>query len=149
MDPIGASTTWRWFGYDNSYTLVDGVQMQSVSGGGHSGGGLFINTEDMARFGLLFLNKGKWKNQQLISEKWIQEATASSTANANYGYMWWLNKDVATSNFSNLSPNGYYASGFGGNHIFVEAEHQLLIVVRWFDYEKSNEFVKMVKDAMP
>jgi len=41
MDPIGASPTWRWFGYDNSYSLVDGIQMQSVSGGGHSGGGLF------------------------------------------------------------------------------------------------------------
>ncbi len=39
MDPIGASTTWRWYGYDNSFVNIDGIMMQSVSGGGHSGGG--------------------------------------------------------------------------------------------------------------
>ena len=45
--------------------------IESVSGGGHFGGGLFINTLDQARFGLLFLRKGKWKNKQLISEQWV------------------------------------------------------------------------------
>jgi hypothetical protein len=40
MDPIGASTTWRWYGYENSFVNVDGSMMQSVSGGGHSGGGV-------------------------------------------------------------------------------------------------------------
>ena len=54
MDPIGASPTWRWFGYDDSWTMIDGLHMQSVSGGGHHGGGVFMSTEDHARFGLLF-----------------------------------------------------------------------------------------------
>jgi hypothetical protein len=36
MDPIGASSTWRWYGYENSFVNIDGVMMQSVSGGGHS-----------------------------------------------------------------------------------------------------------------
>ena len=58
MDKIGASTTWRWFGYDKAWTTIDGLQMKSVTGGGHSGAGLFISAEDMARFGLLFLNDG-------------------------------------------------------------------------------------------
>ena len=58
MDPIGASSTWRWYGYDNSMIVVDGVKVQSVSGGGHFGGGIFINSEDHARFGLLFLRDG-------------------------------------------------------------------------------------------
>ena len=39
MDPIGASPTWRWHGYENSWVLLDGQRMQSVSGGGHWGGG--------------------------------------------------------------------------------------------------------------
>ena len=43
MDPIGASSTWRWYGYDNSWVEVDGKKVQSVSGGGHWGGGMFIN----------------------------------------------------------------------------------------------------------
>ncbi|MGI9544172.1 MAG: serine hydrolase domain-containing protein, partial [Cyclobacteriaceae bacterium] len=42
MDPIGASSTWRWYGYENSWVNVDGIKMQSVSGGGHSGGGVFM-----------------------------------------------------------------------------------------------------------
>ena len=46
MDPIGASRTWRWHGYRNSWVELDGLRMQSVSGGGHFGGGLFINTYD-------------------------------------------------------------------------------------------------------
>jgi len=61
MDPIGASTTWRWHGYSTSWVNVDGTRVQSVSGGGHSGGGLFINTYDHARFGLLFQRNGQWK----------------------------------------------------------------------------------------
>jgi len=90
MDPIGASPTWRWFGYDNSFTLVDGVQMQSVSGGGHSGGGLFINTWDHARFGYLFLRNGKWKNEQLISTDWIKDATTSSRqSESSRSYLLW------------------------------------------------------------
>jgi CubicO group peptidase (beta-lactamase class C family) len=45
-----------------------------VSGGGHWGGGMFINAYDMARFGYLFLRNGKWKDRQIVSEKWIQMA---------------------------------------------------------------------------
>lgn len=62
MDKIGASISWRWYGYDNSFVNVDGIMMQSVSGGGHFGGGLFISAMDQARFGLLFARNGRWKN---------------------------------------------------------------------------------------
>ena len=74
MEPIGASSTWRWYGYDNSWVEVDGKKVQSVSGGGHWGGGMFINSYDMARFGYLFLRNGKWKDKSIVSEKWIQMA---------------------------------------------------------------------------
>ena len=53
MDPIGASSTWRWFGYENSWVVLDGSLVQSVTGGGHWGGGMYINAYDMARFGYL------------------------------------------------------------------------------------------------
>src|SRR5215471_18345280 len=62
MNPIGASSTWRWYGYDNSWVEIDGQRVQSVTGGGHWGGGMFINAYDMARFGYLFLRDGKWKS---------------------------------------------------------------------------------------
>lgn len=91
MDPIGASTTWRWYGYNNSWVNVDGIKIQSVSGGGHSGGGVFINTLDHARFGLLFLRNGKWKDRQIVSKDWVESVQVPSQANESYGYMWWLN----------------------------------------------------------
>ncbi len=142
MDPIGATTTWRWFGYDNSYSLVDGVQMQSVSGGGHSGGGLFINTWDHARFGYLFLQNGNWNGRQLISPKWITQARASSPANASYGYMWWLNKGSRAN--TNLPDHIYYAAGFGGNFIVVDDKEDLVIVTRWLNPPAFNGFMDKV-----
>lgn len=141
MDPIGASTTWRWYGYDNSYINIDGLMMQSVSGGGHHGGGLFISAIDQAKFGLLFLRKGKWKNQQLLSEKWITEVHQPSASNKDYGYMWWIN---TSGKWKDVSANIYYAAGFGGNYIVIDNEHDLVVVARWMDDDKMGEFMKLV-----
>ncbi len=148
MDPIGASTSWRWYGYKNSWIDLDGNLMQSVSGGGHSGGGLFISTEDHARFGLLFLNNGRWKGKQIISEKWIEEATQSSPAQVNYGYMWWLNKKGTDRYWDGVPENVFYASGFGGNYIVIVPNHDLVIVTRWLEPTQVGVFIKMVLDAI-
>lgn len=145
MDPIGASTTWRWYGYDNSFVNVDGLMMQSVSGGGHFGGGLFINTFDQARFGLLFLRKGKWKNDQLVSESWIKAARQQSIANKEYGFLWWLNEE---GRFKDLSKKIYYANGFGGNYIVIDEEHDLVIVTRWLEPSKLGDFLKLVINSV-
>ena len=144
MDPIGASTTWRWHGYKNSWTTMDGLKMQSVSGGGHSGGGIFINTEDHARFGLLFLRNGNWDGKQLISKEWIQKATRASKAENSYGYMWWLPGERMPA----LSHNGYYAAGFGGNYIIIEPDKDLVIVLRWCDPSNTNKLLSMIHKAV-
>ncbi|WP_281987410.1 serine hydrolase domain-containing protein [Aquimarina aggregata] len=147
MDPIDASTTWRWFGYDNSWVTVDGAKMQSVSGGGHSGGGLFINSLDHARFGLLFLNEGNWNGKQLVSKEWIKEAITPSKANSNYGFMWWLNQK-GTRHWENLPEHIYYAAGFGGNFIVIDQKQDLLIVTRWLEPSQIDEFVTKVYRAL-
>lgn len=129
MDPINASSTWRWNGYKNSWAVLDGMKIQSVSGGGHWGGGMFISTRDQARFGLLFLRKGKWNGKQLISREWIEMLKIPSPANPGYGYMWWLNTDRKA--LPSAPETIYYAAGFGGNYIMVDNEHELVVVVRW------------------
>ncbi len=144
MDPIGASTTWRWYGYDNSFVNVDGLMMESVSGGGHFGGGIFINTLDQARFGLLFSRKGKWKTKQLISEQWVNAVGQPSAANKSYGLMWWTNEE---NQMGNISKKIYSANGFGGNFIVVDDEHDLVIVVRWLEPAKLGELVRLVINA--
>ncbi|MAR64379.1 MAG: serine hydrolase [Flammeovirgaceae bacterium] len=145
MDPIGASSTWRWYGYDNSMVVLDGVSVQSVSGGGHFGGGLFINSIDHARFGLLFLRNGSWKGKEIISPEWINKMIIPSENNDTYGYMWWLNR--GDRKWHDLSENIFYGSGFGGNYVIVVPEHELVIVARWIDSSKIGDFVKKVIEA--
>ena len=128
MDKIGASNTWRWHGYHNSWVELDGQKIQSVSGGGHFGGGLFINTEDHARFGLLFLRQGKFGEEQVVPADWVQKIRVPTTVRQDYGYMWWLNTDKE---ISEASENAYFAAGFGGNYIYVDEENDLVIVLRW------------------
>ncbi len=145
MDPIGASTTWRWYGYENSFVNVDGLMMQSVSGGGHFGGGLFINTYDHARFGLLFARRGKWQDKQLLSERWVGSVTEPSVANKNYGLLWWVNTD---GHLGKLSKTVYAAEGFGGNFIVVDSKNDLVIVTRWLEPNKIGEMVDWVEKAL-
>lgn len=140
MDPIGASSTWRWFGYDNAWVNIDGLKMQSVTGGGHSGGGLFINTEDMARFGLLFENDGVWNGEQLLSQTGIEEALAPSLPNPNYGYMWWLNQE-GSRQWKDLPDHIFYAAGFGGNFIIIDREKDLVVVTRWLEPSQIENFL--------
>lgn len=145
MDPIGASTTWRWYGYDNSFVNVDGLMVQSVSGGGHFGGGLFINTFDQARFGLLFCRRGKWQDKQLISSQWTDAVHQPSFANKAYGLMWWTNEN---GHLSKVAKNVYAAEGFGGNFIVVDSEHDLVVVVRWLEPSKISGLVDLVEESL-
>ncbi|WNJ19929.1 serine hydrolase [Pontibacter sp. G13] len=147
MDPIGASSTWRWFGYDNSWVNVDGVKMQSVSGGGHSGGGMFINTWDHARFGLLFLRNGQWNGKQLISPEWISQATQPSPANDRYGFMWWLNTDTDRA-WEGVSHEVYYAAGFGGNFIVIDPTQEVVIVTRWLEPSQIGTLTQQILGAL-
>lgn len=142
MDPIDASTNWRWYGYENSWVTIDGLKMQSVSGGGHSGGGLFINTEDMARFGLLYMNDGKWAGEQLLSSQSITKAIESSEANSSYGYMWWLNR--GSRKWKNVPDHVFYAAGFGGNFIVIDRQKNLVVVTRWLEPSKIEEFMNLL-----
>ena len=147
MDPIGASTTWRWYGYDHAWVNIDGIKMQSVSGGGHSGGGLFISTKDHARFGLLFANDGKWDGKELISPSWIQQAITPSAANESYGFMWWLNDKDGSRFMQGVPEDVYYAAGFGGNYIVIDKKNDLVIVTRWLEPKYLKEFLNLIYSA--
>ncbi|MDA1095512.1 MAG: serine hydrolase [Acidobacteria bacterium] len=129
MDPIGASDGWVWHGYENSFVDLNGVQVQSVSGGAHWGGGLWIDTFDHARFGLLYLRRGRWGDRQIISESWVNAMTEPCPIKPQYGCLWWLNHEGEISDIG--SPRSFAARGAGGNVVFVEPERDVVIVVRW------------------
>jgi CubicO group peptidase (beta-lactamase class C family) len=147
MDKIGASSGWRWHGYDDAWTEIDGLKMKAVTGGGHSGAGLFISSEDMARFGLLFMNNGSWDGQQIVSGDWIRKAITPSEPNPNYGYMWWLNSSD-NGGMEGLPAHIYYAAGFGGNYIVIDSEKKLVLVTRWLEPSKLKDLLVLIYEAL-
>jgi len=147
MDKIDASNTWRWHGYENSWVMIDGMKMQSVSGGGHWGGGMWINAYDQARFGYLTLRNGNWNGEQLISEEWLQMARTPTAVQKDYGFMnFFLNTDK--SRFPNAPESAFFHLGAGANVVYVDPENDLVVVLRWIDFGKMNEFLGLIYEAM-
>jgi CubicO group peptidase (beta-lactamase class C family) len=104
---------------------IDHIFWRQDKDGINSGGsGLFVSVEDLARFGYLFLNQGKWDNAQILSEAWISESTQKQVETPNglagrdgYGYQWWQN-----------SFGGYSARGYAGQYLFVMPEENMVVV---------------------
>jgi CubicO group peptidase (beta-lactamase class C family) len=148
MEPIGASSTWRWYGYENSWIELDGRRVQSVAGGGHWGGGMWINAYDMARFGYLFLRNGRWNGKQLVSEQWIKQARTPTQPNPEYGYAnWYLN--TGRKPLPAVPESSVTFRGNGANIIYVDWESDLVVVVRWIrGGDALNEFLKGVLSSI-
>jgi CubicO group peptidase (beta-lactamase class C family) len=146
MEPIGASTEWRWIPYNNSNVEIDGRQIGSVSGGTRWGGGIWINSEDLARFGLLILNHGKWGNRRLVSEKWLKDATIPSEHGPDYGYLWWLN--TKKKQWPSGPASSFAAIGNGSNIIWIDPEHDIVFVWRWYQGKAMDGTVQRIMAAV-
>lgn len=97
-------------------------------------------TRSMARFGLLALNKGKWKDEQIINEPFFTESIQTSQAiNPSYGYLWWLNgktkfmipgeQTVFPGSLVPNAPNGMYAAmGASDQRIYIIPEKKMVII---------------------
>jgi len=147
MGPIGASNTWRWVGYETSWAEMDGEAVQSVSGGGHWGGGMFISARDMARFGVLTLRRGRWGDRQILSDDWVTRALTPTRAQPTYGFMnWFLNTDRKL--LPSAPATAFVHLGNGTNAIYVDPEHDLVVVVRWIENDQLDGFVQRVLAAL-
>jgi CubicO group peptidase (beta-lactamase class C family) len=142
MDPIGASTTWQYHGYNNSEVTIDRKKMISVSGGTRWGGGLWISTRDEARFGLLFLRRGKWGDKQIISEKWVRAATTPGAIGPDYGFLWWLN--TQKKQWPSAPASSFAAIGYGSNTIWVSPEQDIVVVWRWHQGNGDELFKRII-----
>jgi len=78
-----------------------------------------ISARDMAKFGQLFLQQGRWNENQIIPENWIAVSTASysqtNRPGIGYGYMWW----ILTEDAHGIQKDCYFASGYGGQKLYV------------------------------
>jgi CubicO group peptidase (beta-lactamase class C family) len=79
-----------------------------------------MSARDLARFGLLYLRHGTWREEQIIGHDWVQTSTETQVPNAtehrSYGYLWWT------------YPGLFVASGSGGQKLVVVPDKQLVIV---------------------
>ncbi len=93
--------------------------------------GLYLRTEDIAKFGLLYLQKGKWKGQQLIPEKWVEQATAKQVPNdqeshskigadwrEGYGFQFWR-----------CQHNAFRGDGAGGQFVVVMPDQDMVVAM--------------------
>jgi CubicO group peptidase (beta-lactamase class C family) len=146
MDPIGGSSDWEWTGYRNSWVEIGGQRMQSVSGGGHWGGGVFIHARDQARIGQLLLRRGVWESRRIISEAWIDRMLEPCPLNPQYGYLWWLNTGCGL--YPSASMKSYYARGAGGNLTWIDPESNIVGVLRWTAPAAMDRFMKLTTTAL-
>lgn len=145
MDPIGASDEWEWLGYSSSWVDIGGARLQSVPGGSHWGGGLFMGARDHARFGLLMARRGVWGSRRILSEEWVDAMLDPSPTLANYGFLWWLNHPATA--MSDLSVSSFHALGAGSNLIWVHPGHDLVVVLRWIQGGAIDGFLSRLLPA--
>jgi len=147
MDPIGASPSWRWYGYDNSWIVLDGQLIQAVSGGGHWGGGMFISAWDQARFGLLTCRNGRWGAKQVIPESWVRLSRTPSAAQPDYGFMnYYLN--TGKRRWPSAPESLFLHLGNGTNAVICDPERDLVIVARWIEGNAIDGLLQRVYAAV-
>lgn len=95
------------------------------------GGGMYLTPYDMIKFGQLYLQQGKWKNEQVLSEEWIVNSfknyrNLENTDDKNgYGFLWWHN----TYHVNGTALKSIEARGSGGQYIFVLPELETVVVI--------------------
>lgn len=137
-DPIGMDRSkWDW----SDFGEIDGMVVNG--GSGNSNRHMFISARELARFGHLFLNRGKWKDKQLISAAWVDAATKSQVplsipveefsaadGRGTYGYNWWVNGAGADGGrkWPGAPAGTYSASGYNNNDMFIIPEWNMVVV---------------------
>ncbi len=149
-DPIGMNPdAWYW----EDYGEIDGILVN------HAEGGMNMTARELARLGLLFLNKGKWGGKQVISEKWVEEATKVQVPNTmpgrvdsprqksiskdgpgSYGYHWWANGILTDGEMAlpDAPPGTFWRSGWPSQRLFVIPEWNMVIVRIGRDRNKTD-----------
>ncbi len=138
-DPIGMkSDKWRW----GDFGKIDGI---TVNGGsGNNNNHVFISARELARFGHLFLNRGRWNEKQLIGSSWVDtvheihvprtvpsgHSESGIEGTGTYGFNWWTNgiKPDGKRKWPDVPLGTYSASGYNNNDLFVIPEWNMVVV---------------------
>ncbi len=101
--------------------------------------GLRLRPIDIAKFGLLYLNNGKWNNQQVLSPEWVHQSLRwqinARNARIGYGYQFWVNKG----RIANKETEIPVAIGFGGQRIYLIRDFNMEVVVTAGNYNDLSD----------
>lgn len=102
-----------------------------------AGWGLALTTMDIAKLGLLYLNKGIWSNIQIVSSEWIEMSTKmhSQCNDLSYGYLWWIIEDNKC----------FAAIGDGGNIVYVDNELNVVVAIASTFMPRAKDRIKFIK----
>ncbi|MFI8709595.1 serine hydrolase domain-containing protein [Bacillus sp. NPDC077411] len=123
------------FGFEDLFGKNVKGWIKDPNGNSTGGWGLTLTPRDMARFGLLYLNRGIWDNKEIISKTWIDESTMINPN--HYGYLWWVHEEDGVF--------AYLARGDGGNVICCIPGKDLVVAIAsefTFNPRDSWELIK-------
>ncbi|HDX9578392.1 TPA: serine hydrolase [Bacillus pseudomycoides] len=107
------------FGFEDLFGKNVKGWVKDLNGNSTGGWGLTLTPRDMARFGLLYLNRGMWNDNQIVSKRWIDESTMMNSN--HYGYLWWVHEEDGVF--------AYLARGDGGNVICCVPGKDLVVAI--------------------
>jgi CubicO group peptidase (beta-lactamase class C family) len=99
--------------------------------------GLYISTGDMLKLGILYLNKGVWECNRVLSEKWVNIATTKNLENIGNptGFSFWLNEE-----------GGYRGGGAFGQSLVIYPEKNIVFAAHAFD--SKNDIYAIIRDYL-
>jgi CubicO group peptidase (beta-lactamase class C family) len=131
------------------YRLIDGYCHLEKENSLHPAYPFKMSARDMARFGVLFAQEGRWNERQIVSDQWIKESTTSysEAGEGGYAYLWWIEGPTTM-------PGFYTARGSGGHIIGVSPKEKFVFVHRVDTYNRKRveyaqgfKLAKMVLEA--
>ena len=110
----------------------------------------WASARDWARFGILYLNLGRWNGQQILPERWVRHATRTTGGSSrSYGAHWWINKGKRRPDWPKTS---FSAEGFQGQLVLIAPSHNAIIVRLGQTPEKggfnANQFGSSILSAL-
>jgi CubicO group peptidase (beta-lactamase class C family) len=130
--PLGI-TTYEWLTFPNAPEMAVASSL------------LYLRPRDMAKIGQMILQQGAWDGRQVVSAEWIESSAAEavpvsmdlgpSIEPTGYGYQWWRGT------FANGDTEAVYASGWGGQFIFIMPNLSTVVVLTGSNYGRSDSAV--------
>jgi CubicO group peptidase (beta-lactamase class C family) len=104
---------------------------------------LYLRPRDMAKFGLLYLDKGNWNGKQIIFSSWVQQSLTkhSVVQGLDYGYLWWIKYLEA----EGVRYYGRAAQGNGGQRIYIWEEQKMVTVITGGSYNTQSPSDELIR----